>query len=100
MFENFPRANALLSNAEQHIFPAGFAGAHPLRGPNADDFGVRFQPLSDAYDLTLRRRVHAAWQKIEKTNNRKLHEGVYAFVSGPRSVWHIEHTNRAKLTRV
>ncbi|QKX60108.1 uncharacterized protein TRUGW13939_07250 [Talaromyces rugulosus] len=66
-----------------HIFPAGFAGAHPLRGPNPDEFGVRFQPLSDAYDLTLRRRVHAAWQKIEKTNNRRLHEGVYAFVSGP-----------------
>jgi purine-nucleoside phosphorylase len=56
---------------------------HPLRGPNEDDFGVRFLPLSDAYDLELRRCVHLAWRKM-KTESRRLHEGVYAFVSGPR----------------
>lgn len=63
---------------------AGLAGAHPLRGPNADEFGVRFPPLSDAYDLELRRRVHKTWQDIiPSKSSRRLHEGVYAFVGGP-----------------
>ncbi|OKL56923.1 Purine nucleoside phosphorylase [Talaromyces atroroseus] len=66
-----------------HIFLAGLAGQHPLRGPNADEFGVRFPPLSDAYDLSLRRCVHTAWQQITKSKTRRLHEGVYAYVSGP-----------------
>ncbi|KAJ5677464.1 uncharacterized protein N7477_003097 [Penicillium maclennaniae] len=56
----------------------------PLRGVNAEDFGVRFPPLSDAYDLDLRRRVHQAWKEvIPSRSTRKLHEGVYAFVGGP-----------------
>lgn len=76
---------------EQHIDIAGFAGFHPLRGPNDESFGVRFPPLSDAYDLELRRRGHAAWQKLKAANlgtssKRRLHEGVYSFVAGPRSV--------------
>lgn len=57
---------------------------NPLLGPNDPDFGVRFPPLSDAYDLHLRRLAHASWKKLglDKTS-RRLHEGVYAFVSGP-----------------
>ncbi|KAF4551407.1 Purine nucleoside phosphorylase-like protein [Elsinoe fawcettii] len=67
-----------------HLNLPGFAGYHPLRGPNADDFGVRFPPLSDAYDIELRRRAHLAWQEIAPSNNaRKLREGVYAFLCGP-----------------
>ncbi|KAJ5231321.1 uncharacterized protein N7469_005909 [Penicillium citrinum] len=67
-----------------HIFLAGFAGVHPLRGPNDEDFGVRFPPLSDAYDLELRRYVHQAWKEIATPQtSRKLHEGVYAYVGGP-----------------
>ena len=63
---------------------AGLAGVHPLRGPNDEQFGVRFPPLSDAYDLELRRQVHQAWKDIiPAESTRKLHEGVYAFVSGP-----------------
>jgi len=67
-----------------HLNLAGLVGFHPLRGPNADDFGVRFPPLSDAYDLDLRRRTHQAWKAIglDKTK-RRLHEGIYAFVAGP-----------------
>ena len=65
---------------------------HPLRGPNADDFGTRFPALSDAYDLELRRRAHRAWREMKKPGemrvSRQMHEGVYAFVSGPR--WVIE----------
>ena len=67
-----------------HIFLAGLAGVHPLRGPNLDSFGDRFPPLSDAYDLALRRAAHTAWKKSQKSkSNRRLHEGVYAFVGGP-----------------
>lgn len=68
-----------------HIFLAGLAGTHPLRGPNCEEFGPRFPPLSDAYDLDLRRQVHKAWQEVMESNNsnRRLHEGVYAFVGGP-----------------
>ncbi|KAJ5903718.1 purine nucleoside phosphorylase [Penicillium tannophilum] len=67
-----------------HIFLAGLAGVHPLRGPNVDDFGVRFPPLSDAYDLDLRRHVHQVWKEIiPSQTTRRLHEGVYAFVGGP-----------------
>ncbi|KOC15513.1 purine nucleoside phosphorylase I, inosine and guanosine-specific [Aspergillus flavus AF70] len=67
-----------------HIFLAGLAGTHPLRGPNAEEFGPRFPPLSDAYDLELRRHVHAAWGEVmHAESQRRLHEGVYAFVGGP-----------------
>ncbi|KAL2862966.1 purine-nucleoside phosphorylase [Aspergillus lucknowensis] len=67
-----------------HIFLAGLAGTHPLRGPNSEEFGPRFPPLSDAYDLDLRRQVHEAWGKVvDPQSKRRLHEGVYAFVGGP-----------------
>ncbi|KAF2490560.1 hypothetical protein BU16DRAFT_531044 [Lophium mytilinum] len=67
-----------------HLNMAGLVGIHPLRGPNIDDFGVRFPPLSDAYDLELRRRTHQAWKKLGlDKQKRRLHEGVYAFVAGP-----------------
>ncbi|OJJ84915.1 purine-nucleoside phosphorylase [Aspergillus glaucus CBS 516.65] len=67
-----------------HIFIAGLAGTHPLRGPNVEEFGPRFPPLSDAYDLELRRYVHKAWKTvIPSQSKRRLHEGAYAFVGGP-----------------
>ncbi|KAF2854126.1 purine nucleoside phosphorylase-like protein [Plenodomus tracheiphilus IPT5] len=69
---------------DDHLFLAGLTGVHPLRGPNIDEFGVRFPPLSDAYDLDLRRRTHKAWKKLGlHQQERQLHEGVYAFVAGP-----------------
>lgn len=64
-----------------HLNLAGLVGINPLRGPNDDDFGVRFPPLSDAYDLELRRAAHQAWKR--HGFSRMLHEGVYAFVAGP-----------------
>jgi len=67
-----------------HIFLAGLAGVHPLRGPNIESFGVRFPPLSDAYDLELRLKAHIAWKTCQKSSRKRvLHEGVYAFVGGP-----------------
>ncbi|OJJ38559.1 hypothetical protein ASPWEDRAFT_36231 [Aspergillus wentii DTO 134E9] len=68
-----------------HLFLAGLSGTHPLRGPNVEEFGPRFPPLSDAYDLELRRYVHKSWQTVmHRESRRRLHEGVYAFVGGPR----------------
>lgn len=68
-----------------HLNLAGLTGFNPLRGPNAEDFGVRFPPLSDAYDLVLRQRTHQAWRDLRSASpsKRRLHEGVYAFVVGP-----------------
>ena len=68
-----------------HLNLAGLVGFHPLRGPNADDFGTRFPPLSDAYDLYLRRLAHKSWQDLrsQDPSSRRMHEGVYAFVGGP-----------------
>jgi len=67
-----------------HLNLPGLAGMSALVGPNAEDFGVRFPPLSDAYDLELRRRVHQTWRALGfHQGRRRLHEGVYAFVAGP-----------------
>ncbi|KAF9733987.1 hypothetical protein PMIN06_005181 [Paraphaeosphaeria minitans] len=80
--ENYEVGDIVCLN--DHLNLAGLVGIHPLRGPNIDEFGVRFPPLSDAYDLDLRRRTHEAWKKLGlDQQKRKLHEGVYAFVGGP-----------------
>jgi purine-nucleoside phosphorylase len=57
-----------------------------LRGPNLDLFGPRFVALSDAYDLDLRRIAHMAWNGIANDRRKEMdmHEGVYAFVGGPK----------------
>lgn len=84
MFLPLLQKNLKITSPE-HIFLAGLAGTHPLRGPNIEEFGLRFPPLSDAYDIELRRLVHKAWKTIIPPDSaRRLHEGVYAFVGGPR----------------
>ncbi len=77
-------ARPLLTRRVKHLNLVGLAGIHPLRGANDEEFGVRFPALSDAYDLELRRNVHHAWKKSLKHCKRNIHEGVYAFVGGPR----------------
>ncbi|KAI5966582.1 PNP1 [Candida pseudojiufengensis] len=66
---------------EDHINFPGLAGWHPLRGPNLESFGPRFQPLSDAYDHELRKLF------VKTANNlgikRPIHEGTYFFAAGP-----------------
>ncbi|KAI5953506.1 PNP1 [Candida jiufengensis] len=66
---------------EDHINFPGLAGWHPLRGPNLESFGPRFQPLSDAYDHELRK----LFIKTAKTLDvkRTIHEGTYFFAAGP-----------------
>jgi purine-nucleoside phosphorylase len=64
-----------------HLNIPGFAGFHPLRGPNLEKFGPRFQPLSDAYDLDLRKLF---FKQASKLNiSRRIHEGTYFYASGP-----------------
>lgn len=50
-------------------------------GPNAADFGERFTPMSDAYDLTLRKSVFKAATDLSLLG--EIHEGTYAMVTGP-----------------
>lgn len=52
---------------------------NPLSGPNDDEFGPRFYPMDDAYDIKLRTRIH----QVAKSLQIDLHEGVYICVSGP-----------------
>lgn len=68
-----------------HLNMAGLVGFHPLRGINEEEFGTRFPPLSDAYDLSLRMLAHRSWKDLrqQSPSQRKMHEGVYAFVAGP-----------------
>ena len=66
-----------------HINFPGLTGNHPLRGPNAEEFGPRFPALSDAYSLSLRRTLFRAAKENEIGSSRRLHEGTYAMVSGP-----------------
>jgi purine-nucleoside phosphorylase len=55
------------------------------KGANGQDeeFGTRFPPLSDAYDLSLRQAFFAASRHPGSSLQRSIHEGVYAFVGGP-----------------
>ncbi|KAF8866014.1 purine and uridine phosphorylase [Acephala macrosclerotiorum] len=64
-----------------HINIPGSAGVHPLRGPNLDVYGPRFLP--DTYDLELRVLADKAWAELDASKTMKMHEGVYAFASGP-----------------
>jgi purine-nucleoside phosphorylase len=54
-------------------------GANPLVGPNFDSWGVRFPDMTSAYAPGWRRAVgrQAAQQGL------RLHEGIYAGLSGP-----------------
>jgi purine-nucleoside phosphorylase len=63
-----------------HINLPGMSGANPLLGPNDERLGVRFPPLAGAYDRGLRERTRAVAAGLPAL---KLHEGVYAMVSGP-----------------
>ncbi|MBU6474413.1 MAG: purine-nucleoside phosphorylase [Alphaproteobacteria bacterium] len=56
-----------------------FMGFHPLVGPNDDDFGPRFPPMTDAWDPLLRDRL----AETAQDENITLHEGVYMAFRGP-----------------
>ena len=52
---------------------------NPLVGPNDDEFGPRFYPLDNAYDITLREKLVATARK----ESIPIHQGVYVSVLGP-----------------
>ncbi len=62
-----------------HINLLAMAGQNPLRGPNDDRLGVRFPPMTDAYDAAL----GAQLQGLAAAAGVTLRAGVYAQVAGP-----------------
>ncbi|XP_010902104.2 purine nucleoside phosphorylase-like isoform X1 [Esox lucius] len=66
---------------KDHLNIAGFAGNHPLVGPNDDRFGVRFPCMSDAYDRDLQQLALDVGQDLGYGDF--LRDGVYCVVGGP-----------------
>jgi purine-nucleoside phosphorylase len=64
---------------QDHLNIPGLAGANPLLGPNDDTLGVRFPSMTHAYDLELRKLA----RQVAIEEGIELHEGVYAYLSGP-----------------
>ncbi len=54
-------------------------GDNPLIGPNHDAWGPRFPDMSEPYGVALRERA----ERVALENGIKLHQGVYAAVTGP-----------------
>lgn len=54
-------------------------GDNPLIGPNHDAWGPRFPDMSEPYGVALRERA----ARVALDNGIKLHQGVYAAVTGP-----------------
>lgn len=51
----------------------------PLRGPNIDGFGPRFNDMSDPYDRTIRAMARQCARDLDVS----LKEGVYCYMPGP-----------------
>ncbi|XP_035528649.1 purine nucleoside phosphorylase-like, partial [Morone saxatilis] len=66
---------------KDHINLPGFAGQHPLCGPNDERFGIRFPCMSDAYSKDLRRLALDVGSELGCSDF--IREGVYCMVSGP-----------------
>jgi purine-nucleoside phosphorylase len=62
-----------------HINLLGMAGPNPLRGPNLDEFGLRFPDMSRPYD----RELSATAREVAVSQDIVLHEGVYICLAGP-----------------
>jgi purine-nucleoside phosphorylase len=62
-----------------HINLIGMGGANPLKGPNLEEFGVRFPDMSRPYDPELLQLARNASEKAEMD----YQEGVYASLAGP-----------------
>ncbi len=62
-----------------HINLVGMTGLSPLRGPNLDEYGVRFPDMSRAYDRAL---ISIA-KNVAQELGFILREGVYICLAGP-----------------
>ena len=62
-----------------HISLLAMAGMNPLRGPNLEEFGVRFPDMSQPYDRELQKLAREAALEA----NVPVREGVYICLAGP-----------------
>lgn len=62
-----------------HLGFLAMAGQNPLIGPNLDEFGPRFPPMSDVYDPKLVRLA----EEVGAEENILLRKGTYVWLSGP-----------------
>lgn len=72
---NFKKGELML--IEDHI---NLQGSSPLAFKGIEKLGERFTDMSEPYNSDL----NTAFKNIAKTNNIKLHEGIYASVVGPQ----------------
>ncbi|RIA98037.1 nucleoside phosphorylase domain-containing protein [Glomus cerebriforme] len=65
-----------------HVSLPGLAGNNPLFGPNHDEFGPRFLPMTEPYDFDLRVLAFKAASSLN-FDKGVLKEAIYCFVGGP-----------------
>jgi purine-nucleoside phosphorylase len=58
-------------------------GDHPLLGPNDERLGVRFPDMSTAYDPLFLSEIERMGASFVEKDAPKIHQGVYAGISGP-----------------
>ncbi len=68
-----------LMGIADHIFLPGMTGANPLRGPNDEALGVRFQPMVNAYTPRLLELAQSEAAGL----NIPFQRGVYVMLTGP-----------------
>jgi purine-nucleoside phosphorylase len=74
---DFEPGDLMLLN--DHLNIIGMGGANPLRGPNLDEFGVRFPDMSIPYDRAFLSMAREACREV----GMAFQEGVYASLAGP-----------------
>jgi len=74
---DFQPGDLMLIN--DHINLIGMGGANPLKGPNLDEFGVRFPDMSQPYDRDLLKLAREACEEARMS----YQEGVYVALAGP-----------------
>ncbi len=72
--QNMPAGSLMVIT--DHINWSGF---NPLIGLNADEYGPRFNDMSDGYSNKYRSKL----LDVAKKTNQKLFEGIYCMYSGP-----------------
>lgn len=62
-----------------HLNMIGWAGANPLKGPNLEEFGVRFPDMSQPYDRAFLQLARETCTEADMP----YQEGVYVALAGP-----------------
>lgn len=74
---DFQPGDLMLIN--DHLNLIGMGGANPLKGPNLEEFGVRFPDMSQPYDRELLAKAREACEEADMA----YQEGVYVALAGP-----------------